>query len=278
VCVQAGTTDASNHCWIAGLKSNTEYTYKVFVKGEEWAKGERWDWSAEKKALALSGNSYDNRFQTFPDPESPASPLTFGVIGDFGVGVKRAAPDRRQQQVASALKRAVDTESVRLIITTGDNIYAGSKFLGIPIGQTGREDDDWFFTYFQPYRYIINASLCTRPSAITMRANRRIATTGARSKTTSTSASAWQGKRRLGGRRSLRDCSIAFDTGPTSSSSASTRRKRVFSRTTGCLNFQSIEHGSRRRFQRTNRPAAGEFRSRITRRSAPGPGITIRRR
>ena len=78
------------------------------------------------------------------------------MIGDFGVGVKRAGPDRRQQQVADALERAVDAENVRLIITTGDNIYAGSKFLGIPIGETGREDDDWFFTYFQPYRYIIN--------------------------------------------------------------------------------------------------------------------------
>ena len=32
----------------------------------------------------------------------------------------------------------------------------GSRILGIPIGGTGDEDDDWFFTYFQPYRYIIN--------------------------------------------------------------------------------------------------------------------------
>jgi hypothetical protein len=42
------------------------------------------------------------------------------------------------------------------VLTTGDNIYAGRKLLGIPIGATGDEDDDWFFTYFQPYRYIIN--------------------------------------------------------------------------------------------------------------------------
>jgi hypothetical protein len=56
VCVQAGTTDASNHCWIAGLAPSTEYTYKVFVKGEEGAQGERWDWSAEEKALVLAGN------------------------------------------------------------------------------------------------------------------------------------------------------------------------------------------------------------------------------
>jgi hypothetical protein len=45
---------------------------------------------------------------------------------------------------------------VRLVLTTGDNIYAGARLLGIPIGGTGDEDDDWFFTYFQPYRYIIN--------------------------------------------------------------------------------------------------------------------------
>jgi hypothetical protein len=155
-CVQAATTDATNHCWVAGLTPSTEYTYKVFVKGEEWAQGERWDWSAPAQALVLSGNRYDNRFRTFPDPTVPASSLIFAVIGDFGVGVKRDAPDRRQQQVALALQQAAETTALRLIITTGDNIYAGSKFLGIPIGQTGREDDDWFFTYFQPYRYVIN--------------------------------------------------------------------------------------------------------------------------
>ena len=28
--------------------------------------------------------------------------------------------------------------------------------LGVAIGGTGDEDDDWFFTFFQPYRYVIN--------------------------------------------------------------------------------------------------------------------------
>ena len=156
VCVQAVTTMAANHCWVSGLSPSTEYTYKVFVKGEEWAQGERWDWAAEEKALVAAGNRYTNRFETFPDPNAPAPSLTFAVIGDFGVGVKRAGPDRWQQKVADALQRAVDSEAIHLIITTGDNIYAGHKLLGIPIGETGREDDDWFFTYFQPYRYIIN--------------------------------------------------------------------------------------------------------------------------
>jgi len=153
----AGTakTSTANHCWIAGLRPDTEYTYKVFVKGEEWAQGERWDWSAAAQALVQSGGAYDNRFRTHPHPDESA-PLAFAVIGDFGVGVKKLSETKRQQQVADALKHAVDAAGVRLILTTGDNIYAAKKLLGIPIGSTGTEDDDWFFTYFQPYRYIIN--------------------------------------------------------------------------------------------------------------------------
>jgi hypothetical protein len=58
--------------------------------------------------------------------------------------------------VAAALEAAVDREGVQLILTTGDNVYAQRKLLGLAIGGQGDEDDDWFFTYYQPYRYIIN--------------------------------------------------------------------------------------------------------------------------
>ena len=37
-------------------------------------------------------------------------------------------------------------------MTTGDNIYAAQRFLLLDQG-SGDEDDDWFFTFFQPYRY-----------------------------------------------------------------------------------------------------------------------------
>jgi 3',5'-cyclic AMP phosphodiesterase CpdA len=50
----------------------------------------------------------------------------------------------------------VNTQNIRLLLTTGDNIYAQKKFLGLPVDQTGDKDSDWFFTFFQPYRYIIN--------------------------------------------------------------------------------------------------------------------------
>ena len=154
--VSQAKTEVSNHCWVPGLVPDTEYTYKVFVKGQEWASGERWDWSAADKALIQAGQRYDNRFRTNPDPMQPAASLSFAVIGDFGIGVKRDSPTRRQQKVANAIRRAVDLHDVRLVLTTGDNIYAGVRLLGVPIGGTGDEDDDWFFTYFQPYRYVIN--------------------------------------------------------------------------------------------------------------------------
>lgn len=153
--VSVAVTDNANHCWITGLAPDTEYTYKVFVNGEEWAEGVRWDWSAQTKSL-VKGGRYLNRFRTNPDPTTPASSLAFAVIGDFGVGVRKDSPDRCQQRVGHALREAVAQHGVRLIITTGDNIYAGRNFLGIPTGETGDEDDDWFFTYFQPYRYILN--------------------------------------------------------------------------------------------------------------------------
>jgi hypothetical protein len=150
------TSLAANHCWLTGLAPDTEYRYKIFVKDDEWAAGERWDWSPADKALVQAGQRYDNRFRTHPDPTTPAVSLAFAAIGDFGVGVKRQDLNRRQQEIADALRLAVDGFDVRLVLTTGDNIYAGRKLLGIPVGATGDEDDDWFFTYYQPYRYVIN--------------------------------------------------------------------------------------------------------------------------
>jgi hypothetical protein len=153
--VATAKTEATNHCWVAGLRPDTEYTYRVFVKDAEWAAGERWDWSTAQQALVQTGARYDNRFRTHPDPRA-SSPLTFAVIGDFGVGMKTSSPVRRQQQIADALRHAVDREGVRLILTTGDNIYASKKLFGISMSSSGDEDDDWFFTYFHPSRYILN--------------------------------------------------------------------------------------------------------------------------
>ena len=103
------------------------------------------------------GGRYIDRFCTHPDPAAePTGKFTFMVIGDYGTGILRSTPTRRQYEVAQAMQLAFDQHDVRAIVTTGDNIYAGHRILGIPIGATGDEDDDWFFTFFQPYRYMLN--------------------------------------------------------------------------------------------------------------------------
>lgn len=154
------STTVANHCWLTGLNPDTQYTYKVFVNGEEWAAGERRDWmvAGERQGLVTAGNAYVNQFRTHPDPSKPyGRPFTFAVLGDFGTGVRKpSSTNRRQREVAEALHEAVDRYDVRFVLTAGDNIYAGRTLLMIPMGDQGDEDDDWFFTYYQPYRYLLN--------------------------------------------------------------------------------------------------------------------------
>lgn len=156
--VTSSFTETTNFCWVTGLAADTRYRYEVIVKDERWGHEERWDWTpGDRQGLVQRGGHYVNEFRTHPDPASPlAGPFTFMVVGDYGTGIRRSSPKRRQRQVAEAMQVAFDTHDVRLVITAGDNIYAGHRILGLPIGATGDEDDDWFFTFFQPYRYIIN--------------------------------------------------------------------------------------------------------------------------
>lgn len=106
-------------------------------------------------AAGLEGTQlrYDTRFRTFPSPEQPA-PLRFAVLGDYGVGLLASGGSGdRQRQLGAALERAVDHAGVRLIVTTGDNIYMGQEDTA---AGTGKHDDDWYFSFYEPYRYAIS--------------------------------------------------------------------------------------------------------------------------
>ena len=107
-------------------------------------------------ALVHGGGQYYTRSPTKPAPPPPGSCRACAVRGAWGVGGRTHPPPRRLQQVANALRRTVESEGVRFLLTTGDNIYARVRVFGVAVGGTGDEDDDWFFTYFQPYRYVIN--------------------------------------------------------------------------------------------------------------------------
>lgn len=137
-----------NHAWVTGLKPDTAYEYSLEVKDEPWADDERRDWvfRGKKQGMFTNKGRYVNEFRTYP-PAAQATPdFAFAVIGDFGRGVKSpSTKSARQREVAAALAQAVSDKGVRFILTTGDNVYAG-----------GGSDSDWFFSYYQPYRYILN--------------------------------------------------------------------------------------------------------------------------
>ncbi|MFY9227119.1 MAG: metallophosphoesterase [Blastocatellia bacterium] len=137
-----------NFCLAKGLTPDTKYKYKIEVPQgnnlREWASHQHRTYDLEKKRMVLPNSSeqrrYDNQFETFPDPQT-SKKLKFIVMGDFG------KVDKTQMKVAKAMEKFAD--DVRFIITTGDNIYSHST-------GSGEHDDDWFDSFFQPYRYIIN--------------------------------------------------------------------------------------------------------------------------
>jgi hypothetical protein len=137
-----------NHAWVTGLKPDTAYRYRLLVKGQPWAEEERRDWVVRdgKQGMLPNKGRYENEFRTYPRADQATPDFAFAVIGDFGRGVKRpSTKTSRQREVAEALAAAVAEKGVRFVLTTGDNIYAG-----------GGSDSDWFFAYYQPYRYLLN--------------------------------------------------------------------------------------------------------------------------
>jgi hypothetical protein len=156
--VTTARTETTNWCHVTGLQPDTRYSYEITVNDEIWAEGERYDWQpGSEQGLVKSGGEYRNTFRTHPAPDQrPQGAVTFAVIGDFGVGMKKSSPSKRQREIGLALAHAVDEHDVRFILTTGDNVYAGKRLMGVLLHDAGDEDDDWFFTFYQPYRYLLN--------------------------------------------------------------------------------------------------------------------------
>ena len=151
--------ETSDRCWVwlEDLVPDTAYRYRVTVAGEEWAAGERYDWvpsAAGGYDLDKAGQSYNLRFRTWPHPEAATPPFRFVALGDYGVGTRSdSESSRRQRRIAEVLDTVVDSDDVRFVLSLGDNIYKGE--FGAVDDESGGEDDDWYSSFFQPYRYVI---------------------------------------------------------------------------------------------------------------------------
>jgi len=155
--VAGGTTTERTWVWVDGLAPDTDYRYRVSVDGADWLAGERWDTMPSARGgydLMPSGATYDLRFRTWPAPEAATPPVRFAALGDYGVGVRSdSESSRRQRRVAGVLQELVEHHDVRFVLSLGDNIYQGEQ--GLVDDESGGEDDDWYSSFFAPYRYVI---------------------------------------------------------------------------------------------------------------------------
>jgi tartrate-resistant acid phosphatase type 5 len=156
VVAEASTADRA-WVWVEGLEPDTVYRYRIHVDGREWAPGPRWDWVP----IASGGydlgpdKAYDLQFRTFPAPDTATPLVRFVAIGDYGVGIKSdSESSRRQRRIAEVLDELVRHHDVRFVLSLGDNIYQGEQ--GQVDDESGGEDDDWYSSFFQPYRYVIS--------------------------------------------------------------------------------------------------------------------------
>jgi tartrate-resistant acid phosphatase type 5 len=110
-------------------------------------------------------------------------------MGDYGVGMRAdAESSRRQRRIAEVLERLVADHEVRFVLSLGDNVYQGEQ--GRVDQEGGGEDDDWYSSFFQPYRLAIARVPIFPAIGNHDSADSEAAMTVPRWRTTSTSASA----------------------------------------------------------------------------------------
>ena len=154
--VSRAVSDDRNHVWLTGLRPDTSYHYRVLVDGRPWLGERHHDWAlgADGSAGALqpAERRCQTRLRTHPADDDPV-PVTFIALGDYGVGIVNGEAGRRQQAVAATMEALAASHPVRFLLSLGDNIYHGPDDR---LEQSGDEDDDWYFTFYQPYRYLID--------------------------------------------------------------------------------------------------------------------------
>lgn len=153
--------DGHTWSWVSGLKPTTRYRYQVKFGESQWGSATseiRTDPQHPNKGTFWPATRHRrHEFVTFPAPNEPSGEFSFAVLGDPGTA------EPAQFAVAKVLAERVESDGLRFVLTTGDNIYARGgtfwKIIRTLVGDersSGDEDDDWFASFFLPYRDVIS--------------------------------------------------------------------------------------------------------------------------
>ena len=113
------------------------------------AVGTRWRRTSRQRAAGTTCGSAPG-----PTPTPRRPPVRFAAIGDYGVGIRAdSESSRRQRRIADVVEALVAEHDVRFVLSLGDNVYQGED--GRVDQEGGGEDDDWYSSFFQPYRLAI---------------------------------------------------------------------------------------------------------------------------
>ena len=152
--VATASCEDVNHAVVDGLAPDTEHTYRITVDGRAWADGalQGWVLDGDRSGPRPTTRGYERRFRTHPAPDDD-QPITLLVWGDYGVGIDQDGDGLRQQAVARTMERLAATHPVRALVSLGDNIYHRPRGATV---ESGDEDDDWYLTFYEPYRFLID--------------------------------------------------------------------------------------------------------------------------
>ncbi len=119
-----------NSITVGDLAPDRSYKYSVSLHGRILGQGEVRTWAANSQKLS------------------------FFVVGDFGTG---KAP---QFAIARAMweeyqRRAVTGNSIRFLLSLGDNVYGDLRGRAFGFSHTGTSDEDWGSKFFQPYEPLL---------------------------------------------------------------------------------------------------------------------------
>ena len=118
--------------------------YRVLVDGRPWGGGELHDWNVERRRWSRRAAATTTASTRSRRP-APPRPSLRGARRLRRRDRRRPARRRPPADDRAALERAVGEHGVRLVITTGDNIYLGHQ----DTAGTGNEDDEWYSSFYR---------------------------------------------------------------------------------------------------------------------------------